>query len=193
MTQGVFDEFKRGRTNYELLFKNAGTNPTVGESLNKRLQERSKKLTEEEKELYNNSRAELEFHLYRTNEKLKESKHFPLKLIQVDDIKMRRDIMKLQQFERSQHAVEDILKNDKTLHEHVLPNNTNQKVPFPREYMVAFKDFASWNAKQMKKCETEAEAGNYCCLDLLHETIALALADGDYGPIGEPLKSPFQM
>lgn len=193
MSQDEFEEFKRGRNNYESLFKNAGTNPSVGESLNKRLEERSNHLTEEEKKLYNNTRAELEFHLYRSKENLKESKHFPLKLIQVDDIKMRRDIMKLKQFERSQNAVEDILKNDKTLHEHVLPNNTNSKVLFPDEYMVAFKDFASWNAKQMKKCETEAEADNYCCLDLVHETIALALADGDYGHIGEPLKSPFQM
>lgn len=193
MSQAEFDEFKRGRTNYESLFKYAGTNPSVGESLNKRLQEKSKHLTVEEKELYNNTMADLEFHLYRNSEKPKESKRFPLKLIQVDDIKMRRDIMKLKQFERSQQAVEDILKNDKTLHEHVLPNNKNQRVLFPSEYMVAFKDFASWNAKQMKKCETEAEAGNYCCLDLLHETIALALADGDYGVMEEPLKSPFQM
>lgn len=193
MTEENFAEFKRGRNNYESLFKFAGTNPSVGESLNKRLEERSKCLTKEEEELYIRNRAELEFQLYKTDEKLKKSKHFPLKLIQVDDIKMRRDIMKLRQFVRSQDAVMDILKNDLTLHDHVLPTNTNHSVLFPDKYMNEYKDFAAWNAIQMKKCETEAETGNFSCSDLLEETIALSLAEGEYGGIGEPLSSPFQM
>ena len=114
-------------------------------------------------------------------------------IMTMDDIKMRKDGMKLRQFAKAENHIIEALKNDKELHDIILPQNESIDDIFPELFMNPYKDFISCHTIMVKKCETQAETGNLSCEDLLQKWLDYALAAGDYSNIGEPVGTPFQM
>ena len=188
MTKEEGVDFFRAQHNYRSLFQKADKKGDLQQSLNSKL--KNYEMSTEQKELYDIKAAEFEFSIYGNKEsEPKQSKIYKLTLQTHDDVKMRKDFIKLKSLLRGQSIIEEILQSDYNLCCHVLPKNEHG-VMFPQAYISQLTQFISWHSRQLKICEAWVSMGNYSFMNVIESCFEFALSLNDDGI---PLKSPFQM